>query len=114
MQVFKKLEIAYDQTIHPQKRLDMKGALEACMGRMLEVKHWLVRTGLSATLHSTASYGLRELGHASFMPFIAAQVKLNRGLDFSSMDDVLVDMKLAPEVLELPCPAYFRDDRAKV
>lgn len=34
--------MAYDQTIHPQKRLDMKGALEACMGRMLEVKHWLV------------------------------------------------------------------------
>lgn len=42
------------------------------------------------------------------------QVKLNRGLDFPSLDDVLVDMKLAPEVLELPCPAYFREDRAKV
>lgn len=41
--MFKKLESAYDQTIHPQKRLDMKGALEACMGRMLEVRHWLVR-----------------------------------------------------------------------
>lgn len=42
------------------------------------------------------------------------QVKLNKGLDFPSLDDVLVDMKLAPEVLELPCPAYFREDRAKV
>lgn len=42
------------------------------------------------------------------------QVKLNRGLDFPSLDDILVDMKLAPEVLELPCPAYFREDRAKV
>ena len=45
-------------------------------------------------------------------PFV--QVKLNKGLDFPSLDDVLVDMKLAPEVLELPCPAYFREDRAKV
>ncbi|DBA81732.1 hypothetical protein WJX77_003084 [Trebouxia sp. C0004] len=81
VQVFKKLERAYDQTVHPQKRLDMRGALEACMGRMLEVKHWLV--------------------------------KLNRGLDFPSLDDVLVDMKLTPDVLELPCPAYFREERAK-
>lgn len=45
---------------------------------------------------------------------LAVQVQLNRGLDFPSLDDVLVDMKLAPEVLELPCPAYFRDERAKV
>ena len=42
------------------------------------------------------------------------QVKLNKGLDFPNLDDVLVDMKLAPEVLELPCPAYFREERAKV
>ena len=44
----------------------------------------------------------------------ATQVKLNRGMDYPSLDDVLVDMKLTPEVLELPCPAYFRDERAKV
>lgn len=42
------------------------------------------------------------------------QVKLDRGLDFSGLDDVLVDMKLAPQVLELPCPAYFREERSKV
>lgn len=44
----------------------------------------------------------------------AVQVKLDRGLDFSGLDDVLVDMKLGPQVLELPCPAYFRDERSKV
>ena len=55
------------------------------------------------------------LEHASKrMSCLFVQVKLNRGLDFPSLDDVLVDMKLAPEVLELPCPAYFREDRAKV
>lgn len=42
VQLFKKLERAYDQAVHPQKRKDMKGALEACMGRVLEVKAWLV------------------------------------------------------------------------
>lgn len=67
--------------VHPQKRLDMRKALEACIGRMLEVRHWMV--------------------------------KLNRGLDFISLDDILVDLKLTPEVLEVPVPKYFIEDRAK-
>jgi hypothetical protein len=29
--------------LQPQKRQDMRKALEACMGRMLEIRHWLVR-----------------------------------------------------------------------
>lgn len=53
------------------------------MGRMLEIRHWMV--------------------------------KLNRGgLDFVSLDDILVDLKLTPEVLEVPVPKYFIEDRAKV
>ena len=43
VQIFRKLEHAYDQMVHPQKLVDMKKALEACMGRMLEVRHWLVK-----------------------------------------------------------------------
>lgn len=39
IQILRKLETAYDQTVHPQKRLDMRKALEACIGRMLEVRH---------------------------------------------------------------------------
>ena len=42
------------------------------------------------------------------------QVMLNKGLDFFSLDDTLVDMKLSTEVLNLPTPAYFRDERAEV
>lgn len=29
--------------LQPQKRQDMRKALEACMGRMLEIRHWMVR-----------------------------------------------------------------------
>lgn len=29
------------------------------------------------------------------------QTKLNRGLDFINLDDILVDLKLGPEVLEV-------------
>lgn len=81
IQVLRKLETAYDQMVHPQKRLDMRKALESCIGRMLEVRHWMV--------------------------------KLNRGLDFVSLDDILVDLKLTPDVLEIPVPKYFIEDRAK-
>eukprot|EP00878_Enallax_costatus_P017399 GHUV01018273.1.p1 GENE.GHUV01018273.1~~GHUV01018273.1.p1 ORF type:complete len:830 (+),score=314.81 GHUV01018273.1:156-2492(+) len=81
LQIFRKLEMAYDQTLQPQKRQDMKKALEACMGRMLEIRHWMV--------------------------------KLNRGLDFVQLDDLLVDLKLTPDVLEVPVPRYFIEDRAK-
>lgn len=42
LQIFRKLETAYDQMLQPQKRQDMKKALEACMGRMLEIRHWMV------------------------------------------------------------------------
>lgn len=81
IQILKKLETAYDQMVHPQKRLDMRKALEACIGRTIEIRHWMV--------------------------------KLNRGLDFVSLDDILVDLKLTPEVLEIAVPKYFIEDRAK-
>jgi len=81
IQILRKLETAYDQMVHPQKRLDMRKALEACIGRTIEIRHWMV--------------------------------KLNRGLDFVSMDDILVDLKLTPEVLEIAVPKYFIEDRAK-
>lgn len=41
VQIFSKLQDSYDQMVHPQKRLDIKKALEACLGRMLEVRDWL-------------------------------------------------------------------------
>lgn len=41
-------------------------------------------------------------------------MKLNNGLDFVQLDDLLVDLKLTPDVLEVPVPRYFIEDRAKV
>eukprot|EP00884_Botryococcus_braunii_P013211 jgi/Botrbrau1/21891/Bobra.0249s0020.1 len=42
LQTFRNLEQAYDQMVHPQKRVHVKEALEICAGRMLEVRSWLV------------------------------------------------------------------------
>lgn len=46
--------------------------------------------------------------------YCVLQVKLNRGLDFIQLDDLLVDLKLTPDVLEVPVPRYYIEDRAKV
>ena len=42
LQIFRRLEESYDQTVHPQKRMDLKKTLEATMGRLLEVKEKLI------------------------------------------------------------------------
>lgn len=38
-------------------------------------------------------------------------VKLNRDIDSVNFDDILVDLKLTPDVLEIPIPRYFVEDR---
>ena len=80
LQIFRRLEESYDQTVHPQKRMDLKKTLEAVMGRVLEVKETLI--------------GLKG------------------GVNFINLDDVLVDLKLAPDVLEVPVPKFFIEDQA--
>ena len=42
LQIFRRLNESYDQTVHPQKRMDIKKTLEAVMGRVIEVKETLI------------------------------------------------------------------------
>ncbi|KAI9193720.1 uncharacterized protein BJ171DRAFT_447074 [Polychytrium aggregatum] len=46
-QIFKKLETAYDQIVHPQKRRLMREVLIAVISRLIEVKHKMVELELS-------------------------------------------------------------------
>ena len=48
-----------------------------------------------------------------FKGMLIPQVKLNGGQDFINLDETLVDLKLGPEVLEVPVPRFFCEDRAK-
>ena len=57
---------------------DIKKALEACIGQLLNTKHDLV---------------------------------INQRTDYVCLDDIIVDLKLTPDVLEMCVPRYFRDDR---
>lgn len=47
--IYKKLEAAYDQIVHPQKRITVRKALIATIGRMLETKKQLVELENSDT-----------------------------------------------------------------
>ncbi|XP_075790159.1 dynein regulatory complex protein 11 isoform X2 [Pelodiscus sinensis] len=42
VQIFRNLETAYDQIVHPQKRLVIRQVLEGVMGRILELKNEMV------------------------------------------------------------------------
>lgn len=42
-----RLDAVYDQMLQPQKRLIVKRLLEACLGRLIEIKHDLVEVHLS-------------------------------------------------------------------
>ncbi|XP_061463641.1 dynein regulatory complex protein 11 isoform X2 [Rhineura floridana] len=81
VQIFRNLEAAYDQIVHPQKRLIIRQVLDGVMGRILELKNEMV-----------------ELEYSEYHYF----------------DDILQDLKLAPENIEIPIPRYFIKEKLKV
>jgi hypothetical protein len=82
--VYQRLEDCYDQLVHPQKRQLLRQMLDNSMVRMCEVKQNLVR-------YSTQSLVVQS--------------------DFINLDEIVMDLKLTPRVLEIPVPRYFREDR---
>ena len=88
LQIFRKLETCYDCMIHPQKRIDVKSALELVIKRIVELKHELV------------------LYNPRAPKFPAAK-------EYIHLVDILVDLKLSTDALNIPIPTYFREDSAK-
>jgi len=97
LQIFKKLEACYDNLVHPQKRLDLRLVLDAVMSRVVELKHILVYWNNTGGEHGRNPEVLQD------QPF---------PWEYVHMDDILVDLKLPPETLEVPIPAYFQEERA--
>ena len=64
LQTYKKLEEAYDQVVHPQKRVFIKKATIACIGRLLEVWHWLVKLNSSSDYIQLDEYLVRKTCHS--------------------------------------------------
>ena len=78
--MYRKLEACYDQMIQPQKRLEIRPSLELLVIRILEIKEKLIEHNRRP--HSTLVH----------------------------LDDILMDLKLDPRVLEIPVPRWLRDN----
>jgi hypothetical protein len=80
--------------IHPQKRIAVKQVLELVIRRILELKCDLVKW------NPPNSYV--KIPH----PFPEEPFSW----EYVHLDDILVDLKLSPEMLEIPIPKYFKED----
>ncbi|XP_008052743.2 IQ and AAA domain-containing protein 1-like, partial [Carlito syrichta] len=81
VQIFRNLEMVYDQIVHPQKRILIRKILDGVMGRILELKNEMVELELT---------------------------------EFHYFDDILQDLKLAPQQLDIPIPKYFLREKLEV
>eukprot|EP01038_Epipyxis_sp_PR26KG_P004068 gene4068-5812_t len=93
LQIFRKLEKCYDCMIHPQKRIAVKKVLELVIKRIIELRSDLVKW------NPPNSYVKIPSGPEEAFPW-----------EYVHLDDILVDLKLSPEMLEVPVPRYFRED----
>ena len=80
MEIYRNMEACYDQMVQPQKRLDIRPALELLIIRILEVKEKLIE--FNRRPHSILVH----------------------------LDDILMDLKMDPKVLEVPVPRWLRDN----
>lgn len=97
LQIFKKLETCYDSMIHPQKRISVKAVLQLVIKRIMELKNDLVKW------NPPNSFVKIPNGPEEAFPW-----------EYVHLDDILVDLKLSPEILEMTIPKYFREDIKRV
>jgi hypothetical protein len=79
--------------IHPQKRISVKNVLELVIRRILELKADLVKW------NPPNSYVKIPQGPEEAFPW-----------EYVHLDDILVDLKLSPDMLEITIPKYFKED----
>jgi len=83
--IYRKLELCYDQIVHPQKRIFIKRVLESTITRICEMKKDLI----------------------IFNPRPKSI--------YVHLDQLLFDLKYDPSIIEIPVPQYFKEeDRLKV
>lgn len=81
--------------IHPQKRIHVKKVLELVIRRIIELKRDLVKW------NPPNSYVQIPSGPEEAFPW-----------EYVHLDDILVDLKLSPEILEISVPKYFKEENS--
>ena len=94
IEIFRRLERCYDCMIHPQKRIHVKKVMEFVIRRIIELKTDLVKWNPPNSFLQMPGPGPEDA-----FPW-----------EYVHLDDILVDLKLSPQVLEIPVPKYFKED----
>ncbi|GBG24916.1 26S proteasome regulatory subunit 6B-like [Hondaea fermentalgiana] len=94
LEIFRTLEGCFDGIVQPQKRVDIKLVLELVMSRIVELKALLIKWNPA---------------HPSL---VAEGCDGPLAWPYVNLDDMLVDLKLPPKVLEVPIPRYFVEEAA--
>ena len=96
--IYQNLDFCYDQMVHPQKRLLLRTLLDSTIGRIIELKvtYYHVTNKIVFLINCIQ----HELVNLDF-------------IEFSFVDDVLAEMKITPDKIDIPIPAYFKRDRAE-
>lgn len=105
LRLFRQLEKAYDQVVHPQKRRAIRPVLDAVMGRVLELKYDMVETEFSEYHY------LDDVLHD--MKLMPVSVKLESKEFVGRGDDLGALAAVLQADLEIPIPHYFISERCK-
>jgi len=87
--ILRRVEDCYDQTIHPQIRGLMKNFLENIMCRVVQIKKSLIF-------------------------YNNPIIEVNTSIPYIFLDDYLIDMKIEPDSLNLPVPNYCSEDTEQI
>lgn len=111
LQSLRKLDACSAAMVQPQKRRDIKGAMEACMGRLLEVRNWMVR--LTRPPPKSGRQRDHWPCHNLLITLGKLQVYLNQGIDLINVEAAMKALDLTPDDLEIPIPRFYLEERAE-
>ena len=116
LQIYQKLERVYEGTVHPQKRIDARNVIETVLSRLVQLHHLLVKwhppnPGVAAaTPGKPFPWEYVDLDDEILERKL--QVSLARGRRVAVVPIARVPApSVQPEVLEIPPPRFFIDDR---
>lgn len=108
LQAVHKLDAAYAGMVHPQRGPALRSALEAALGRLVELRA-AVEAGTLASALAAATASAAPAGAKAAAAGAQAQPSA-----VPSLADAIQELKLTPHDLEIPVPTYLVAMRAQV
>ena len=124
LQAVRKLDAAYAGMVHPQRGPALRAALEAALGRLVELRAAVEAGTLAAALAATAAgaspvggpkaEGAKTGGPKAGGAKAAASSAQAQPTAVPALTAALQELNLTPQELEIPVPTYLVAMRAQV